>query len=191
MAGHPRLRAANVRSRAIFSCESVLAPASAAQQDSAFCYNRTTCLKTLAFGHNEPYMKRYLIKSIITDTMTVLRPSVARAIRQLGSDINRARRVRRMPTADFASRMGVGRSTLARLERGDPGVSIGSVAAALAALGELQRLSGLIDPSRDNAALLLSGRDLPERIRTPVKGASTTDRRPVEGSDADSGSVAF
>ncbi|MDE0113127.1 MAG: helix-turn-helix transcriptional regulator [Albidovulum sp.] len=122
--------------------------------------------------------------------MTTLRPSIARAVRQLGSDINRARRARRMPTSDFASRMGVGRSTLARLERGDPGVSIGNVAAALAALGELQRLSGLIDPSKDDAALLLSGRDLPQRIRT-AKGASIADRSSIEESDAESGSVAF
>lgn len=61
--------------------------------------------------------------------------------------------------------MGVSRSTLVRLERGDPGISIGIVAAALQALGELHRLRELMDPAKDDAGLLLSGRTIPQRIR--------------------------
>lgn len=93
------------------------------------------------------------------------RPVIDRSIRQLGRDIARARRVRRMSTEDFAARMGVSRSTLARLERGDPGISIGNLAAALQALGELDRLRELVDPARDDAGLLLSGQSIPQRIR--------------------------
>ena len=61
--------------------------------------------------------------------------------------------------------MGVSRSTLVRLERGDPGISIGNLAAALQALGELHRFGELMDPARDDAGLLLSGRTIPKRIQ--------------------------
>ena len=121
--------------------------------------------------------------------MTSTRPAIARAVRHLGSDINRARRARRMSTADFAARMGVGRSTLARLEKGKPGVSIGALAAAMAALGELHRLSELIDPGSDDAALLLAGRTLPKRIRSPAKPAPAG-QEPIGGEVTDDG-VAF
>ena len=124
--------------------------------------------------------------------MTSTRPAIARAVRHLGSDINRARRARRMSTADFAARMGVGRSTLARLERGKPGVSIGALAAALAALGELHRLSELIDPSSDDAALLLTGRELPQRIRSPGRRAPAADGQgPIGKYDPESGAMVF
>ncbi len=105
--------------------------------------------------------------------MTTSRPAITRAIRGLGADINRARRVRRMSTTDFAARMGVSRATLNRLEKGDPGVSIGNVAAALQALGELDRLSGLMDPGSDDAALLITGHSLPKRIRNAPRPAAT------------------
>ena len=123
--------------------------------------------------------------------MTSTRPAIARAVRHLGSDINRARRARRMSTADFAARMGVGRSTLARLEKGKPGVSIGALAAALAALGELHRLSELIDPSRDDAALLLAGRTLPKRIRNPARKAPADGQGPIGEYDPESGAMVF
>ena len=109
--------------------------------------------------------------------MSTSRPIIIRAIRQLGADINRARRVRHMSTTDFASRIGVSRATLGRLEKGDPGVSIGNIAAALQALGELDRLSSLIDPGSDDAALLITGRSLPKRIRNSSPPVATGQTR--------------
>lgn len=97
--------------------------------------------------------------------MEVVQPSINRALRLLGACISRARRARNMSTEDFSTRMGVSRSTLARLEKGEPGVSIKCLASALNALGELDRLSDLIDPSNDDVGLLLTGRKLPKRIR--------------------------
>ena len=92
-------------------------------------------------------------------------PSVQRALRALGCGIGIARRKRRMPVADFAARMGVSPGTLVRLEKGEAGVSIGSLAMAFLALGELHRLEDLLDVSRDETGLLLDLDNLPRRIR--------------------------
>lgn len=94
-------------------------------------------------------------------------PSVQRLLRTLGGDIRIARKKRRMPMADFAARMGMSQGTLARLERGEPGVSLGAFAMALLALGELRRLGEILDVSRDDTGLLLDVANLPQRIRHP------------------------
>ena len=94
-------------------------------------------------------------------------PSVQRALRALGRDICVARKKRRMPVADFAARMGVSQGTLARLERGQSGVSLGALAMALLALGELRRLDELLDVSKDDTGLMLDIDSLPQRIRRP------------------------
>lgn len=94
-------------------------------------------------------------------------PSVQRALRGLGRDIQIARKKRRLPVADFAARMGVSQGTVVRLERGEPGVGLGSVAMAFLALGELRRLGNLLDVSRDDTGLMLDLDSLPQRIRRP------------------------
>lgn len=102
-------------------------------------------------------------------------PSVQRALRGLGRDIQIARKKRRLPVADFAARMGVSQGTVARLEKGEPGVGLGSVAMALLALGELGRLQNLLDVSRDDTGLMLDLDSLPQRIRRrrTVSGAGS------------------
>jgi len=92
---------------------------------------------------------------------------VQRTLRTLGRDIRIARKKRRFPVADFAARMGVSAGTVVRLERGEPGVAVGVVAMALLALGELHRLEGLLDVSRDDTGLMLDIDSLPQRIRRP------------------------
>ncbi len=92
-------------------------------------------------------------------------PSAQRALRSLGRDIRIARKKRRLPVADFAGRMGVSQGTLARLERGEPGVAIGALAMALLALGELRRMDELLDVSQDDTGLMLDVAGLPQRIR--------------------------
>ncbi len=72
---------------------------------------------------------------------------------------------------DFAERMGVSLGTLARLERGEPGVSIGAFAMALLALGELRRLAEVLDVSKDDTGLLLDLSSLPRRIRRPASAS--------------------
>ena len=94
-------------------------------------------------------------------------PSAQRALRALGRDIGIARRKRRLPVADFAVRMSVSQGTLIRLEKGEAGVSIGTLVMALLALGELHRLEEILDVSRDDTGLMLDVDSLPRRIRRP------------------------
>lgn len=92
-------------------------------------------------------------------------PSVQRVLRGLGRDIQIARKKRRLGVADFAARMGVSPGTVARLEKGEPGIGLGSIAMAFLALGELRRLENLLDVSRDDTGLMLDLDRLPQRIR--------------------------
>ncbi len=92
---------------------------------------------------------------------------VARALRKLGQDIRDARLRRRIPVAILAQRASISRMTLSKVEKGDPGVSLGTYAALLFALGMADRLSDLADPRHDQVGLELEEERLPERIRLP------------------------
>lgn len=87
-----------------------------------------------------------------------------RAIKTLGDNIRTARLKRRIAVKDFAERVGASESTVMRLEKGDDGVSIGTIAMALLVLGEIDRLSDLLDPGSDDTGLLLDREALPKRI---------------------------
>jgi transcriptional regulator with XRE-family HTH domain len=87
------------------------------------------------------------------------------ALLKLGRDIAIARRKRRISTADMAARLFVSRDTLWRLERGDPGVSAGTLATAIFVLGLHERLAQLAAPSSDALALSLDEQRLPKHIR--------------------------
>ena len=88
-----------------------------------------------------------------------------RALIQLGADIRDARRRRRIPTATMAERALISRSTLHKIERGDPGVSLGAVATVLFVLGLADRITTLADPAQDAVGLDLEAERLPQRIR--------------------------
>lgn len=72
-----------------------------------------------------------------------------------------------MTVEDFAERLGVGRGTVMRLERGEAGISIGTLTMSLLVLGELERIADLMDAAQDDAGLLLDREHLPQRIRRP------------------------
>lgn len=93
----------------------------------------------------------------------------AQALRTLGRDLAVARRKRGISTIDMASRLFVSRETLWRLERGDPTVSVGTLAAATFVLQLQDRLAKLAAPGSDDLALSLDERRLPQRIRRPRK----------------------
>lgn len=95
----------------------------------------------------------------------VLPIPVARAVRKLGHDIRDARRRRRIPVAIMAQRASISRTTLNKLEKGDPGVSLGSYATVLFVLGMVDRIADLADPKHDAVGLELEGEHLPQRIR--------------------------
>jgi transcriptional regulator with XRE-family HTH domain len=62
-------------------------------------------------------------------------PSVARLLRELGENIRLARRRRTLSAQLVAERAGMSRPTLRAIERGDAGVTLGSVANVLHSLG--------------------------------------------------------
>jgi len=110
---------------------------------------------------------------------------VKSALSQLGRDIQTARKRRRMSVADFCSRIGVSDKTLAKLERGDGGVRLETFAMALLALGMLDRLAEIADPSSDSTGIGLDREKLPERIRQ--RGQKGTKTVPANQSDASQG----
>ena len=90
---------------------------------------------------------------------------VTRALRKLGHDIRDARRRRRIPVAITAQRASISRTTLVKVEKGDPGVAIGSYATVLFVMGMTDRLADLADPKNDAVGLQLEEEHLPQRIR--------------------------
>jgi DNA-binding XRE family transcriptional regulator len=94
---------------------------------------------------------------------------VQRALRKLGGDIRDARLRRRIPTTIMAERASISRMTLGKVEKGDPGVSLGIYATVLFVLGLADRLSDLADVRSDITGLELEGENLPQRIRHSKK----------------------
>ncbi|WP_419603152.1 hypothetical protein [Thiolapillus sp.] len=92
---------------------------------------------------------------------------VRRALRKLGQDIRDARLRRRIPTAVMAERASISRTTLNKIEKGDPGVSLGNYANVLFVLGMVERLGELADVKTDSVGLELDEERLPQRIRKP------------------------
>jgi hypothetical protein len=90
---------------------------------------------------------------------------VGRALRRLGHDIRDARRRRRIPVSILAERASISRTTLNKVEKGDPGVSLGAYATVLFSLGMIDRLAGIADPRHDAVGMELEEERLPQRIR--------------------------
>src|ERR1700681_2667272 len=90
---------------------------------------------------------------------------VKRALTKLGEDIRSARLRRRIPTTLMAERAFITRTTLAKVERGDPAVSLGIYATVLLVLGFVSRLADLADARADEVGLQLEEERLPQRIR--------------------------
>ncbi len=70
-----------------------------------------------------------------------------------------------MPVAYVAERASISRSTLYKIERGDPGVSLGIYATVLLGFGMVERLEYLVDARWDRAGLAQEEARLPRRIR--------------------------
>jgi DNA-binding XRE family transcriptional regulator len=100
---------------------------------------------------------------------------VRRALHKLGQDIRDARRRRRIPSAILAERASISRTTLVKVEKGEPGVSLGTYATVLFVLGLTDRLSTLADVRNDARGLELEEEHLPRRIRRPRSSQSSRD----------------
>jgi transcriptional regulator with XRE-family HTH domain len=88
-----------------------------------------------------------------------------RALRKLGEDLRTARIRRRISTALMSERAMITRPTLAKVEKGDPSVSMGIYATVIFLLGLTEKLSQLADLSEDEVGLQLADEALPKRVR--------------------------
>ena len=117
--------------------------------------------------------------------------SARRALEALGANIKTARLKRRISVKGFAERIGVSESTVGRLEKGDDGVSIGTLAMACLVLGEIDRISDFLDAGIDDTGLLLDRESLPKRIdrkRTPKSSSKSSDKAaPISDGDDEEG----
>jgi hypothetical protein len=94
-----------------------------------------------------------------------LTPPVTEALARFGTGLRNARRRSRIPMERAAERALISRSTLHKVERGDPGVGLGIYASVLAGYGLLGRFEAVVDPRFDRAGLAFDLERLPQRIR--------------------------
>ena len=109
-----------------------------------------------------------MLKNITTSVPLALE----RTLTALGERIRLARKRRGMTLAELSTRMFVDEKTLRRLEKGDPGVGMGVLGAALFVLG-LDDLNLVAEPSADNVGMLLERERLEKKRR--VRSHNTSD----------------
>lgn len=90
---------------------------------------------------------------------------IARALKKLGADIALARRRRHLTQESMAERLRISEATVRRMEHGDAGISIGTIAQAFFVLGELGKIAQLLDTVSDEIGLTLMNEQLPQRVR--------------------------
>lgn len=88
-----------------------------------------------------------------------------KALVVLGSNIALARRRRKISSELMAKRCFVARSTLVRLEKGDPSVGIGVYATALFMLGMESQISNVASPQGDSLGCILGVEGVAQRVR--------------------------
>lgn len=101
----------------------------------------------------------------------VIPTAVRSVLKEFGSLISTARKEKRFSQADLANRVGVGRMTIVRMERGSPEIAIGYYLTAAWVLGlPVLAWSDFAKTRRDTTiadTLEMYRRQLPRRIRGP------------------------
>lgn len=101
---------------------------------------------------------------------------VKKALRKLGHDIRMARIRRRVTMELMAERASISRTTLTKIEKGDPSVSFGAYATVIFILGLLSNLASLVDISKDEVGRDLEEERLPKRVRLPSRKIKQDDQ---------------
>lgn len=105
-----------------------------------------------------------------------------RSLTDLGQNLRQARLARRFSIVELATRADVSERTLIRLEKGDPGVGIGNLAAVLAALGSPESLAAVMAPENDPVGLARALDAVPKRGRSFRAGKAAL---PAQGEPVD------
>lgn len=101
--------------------------------------------------------------------MTQLPIPLIKILYKLGQDISDARRRRRITLELMAERANLSRSTIGKIEKGDPTASMGAYASVLFVLGMEKRIYDLVDSAHDTIGRRLEDEKLPKRVRLPKK----------------------
>ncbi|WP_287398319.1 helix-turn-helix transcriptional regulator [Sphingomonas sp.] len=114
---------------------------------------------------------------------------------RLGKDLRAARLRRGMAIGDLAVRAGASTSTIIRMEKGEPGVGIGTLADVMVVFGLNERFADLLDVRHDDLGLALSNERLPQRGRrrsTKIpRQQGDKDSASPEGGDSNADGLAF
>ena len=103
-----------------------------------------------------------MTQKLIKETLPLYTSEI---IFRLGERIRIARKRRRFSSEAMAKKMFISRKTLFRLEKGDPGISLGVFASALWVLGLDKDLLKIADPEKDKVGIFHDRQQLPKRIR--------------------------
>ena len=148
-------------------------------------------LLNISTKHANCHIWQIYVQNQIYMAIGMSSPSTRLALRSLGTNLKMARLKRRFPVKEFAERIGVSERTVARLEKGDDGVSVGTLAMACMVLGELHRISHFLDAGSDDIGLLMDRENLPKRIdrrrRTRTSSAPAGHDPARSGNDDDEG----
>jgi AraC-like DNA-binding protein len=96
------------------------------------------------FSINVAYIQSFSCYAVFMRHQSFSSTFSREAFARLGARIRRARKARHITLVQLEARCGVHRSTLARLEAGDLGVSFAVLAAVLEALGRLSEIELLL-----------------------------------------------
>ncbi|TBV11406.1 helix-turn-helix domain-containing protein [Stutzerimonas kirkiae] len=107
-------------------------------------------------------------KSLLPDSTSYL-------LNQLGANIDQARKRRRLSVETICSRAGITPQTYRRLSKGEPGLSIGILAAVLSAMNLEDDLSLIASPSSDEVGISMERAHQPKRIREEASDDLDTD----------------
>ncbi|GEP01496.1 helix-turn-helix domain-containing protein [Methylobacterium haplocladii] len=97
----------------------------------------------------------------------------SQALRRLGANLKTARLRRNETLEAIASRIGVHRTTLSQVERGDPTVTASTYAAALWAYGLTDQIAEVGAPDKDAVGKAFEASGARTRARTSTEGLSS------------------
>ncbi len=91
--------------------------------------------------------------------------AVTTHLKKLGEDIHKARLRRGLKMAVLADRAGISKETLAKIQKGHPGVGLGNYAAVIFGLGLGTDWMRLASIENDKMGQMLDEERLPRRVR--------------------------
>ncbi|WP_418723109.1 helix-turn-helix domain-containing protein [Enorma sp.] len=90
------------------------------------------------------------------------------AAKQVGENLATWRKMHKLTSEQVAAKAAVSRSTLSRIENGDPTVSFATVLNICRTLGILDRVIEATDPYETEIGRIYADHELPQRVRRQV-----------------------